>query len=600
MGGRKDLARLQAELDKICAGNGDAAARRAREAQFTDSALKLFNDRLSAFEAEIAALSARKPLHSDGGSDVPPTVVDAHQTDGSADDDGACTGADGAGAGRGGHMVIDMTMEDSDGGGDGAAPADGARAAPWQRPHKLHAAPRAAAPAHVRRTGRSSQPVLWPAFLPAARRGPEPLHLAPAQGGSAKDSAADLHAKLCLTAYHCTSADAALALLGSGRLRRGSEAQACSLAAALHAIADVGSFDGDSDANRTMVCKTTKALHGLRRKIEAGVRAAALRFRVACAGTADGTRPVAHHAFRRTTRGSRRVPPKLCPSPHLEQLVTFERLVLTDDGTLRLGPGSLLRCLAAGLVAKLNRPELLLMPGGTELRVTPALLAGLLFEAEVMCSPKNASLTLETKGVRLVRLRHMFDAYVRPLTQLPDGGGVLLPRAQVEAWLNGVGWLPAAFRVPESDLPQCLYISGRPARGADDHSVGAEAELTPRIEMCLAEDMCTPVSNKQAFGASLARLMRTRHMYDAYVRPLMSLPDGGGVLLPQEYVAAWLPGVNWVPAAFRVPKVDITLCSSAKAFWKINDERRKRKRGREDDGTSGRDSDAEHHTWKRA
>ncbi|CAG9465473.1 unnamed protein product [Pedinophyceae sp. YPF-701] len=471
MGARKDLARLQAELDRICAGNGDTTLgtrRVAQEARSPDLDCWFPGARTSAFEAELAALGARKALHSDmsvdhGGSDVPPTEVDAQESDASAHDDasGPAAGADAAGAARGGHAVIDLTLDDSDGDGDGSAPAkddDNAPAPPVQRLLPLGAS-RAATPAHRRRAVRPAEPVLWPAFVPAALRSEEALQLRmPCMDFG---SHAAVHAKISLTAFYSTSADATLALLASGRLRRGGDAGAQRFPdVALHAMQNLAVLQGDDGANARMIRQATCAANNVAWRMEVSIRQAARSFTVA---TTSGT-PLTAFA-RRDACGKPQS--RLRPSAGLEQLVTFERLVLSEDGrTLRLGPGSLLRCLATGLIMRLGRRDLLLLlPAQTELRVTPGLLAGLLVEAEDMCTPPGAESALDPHGRnRVLRLRHMFDTYVRPLTQLPDGGGVLLPQAQVESWLPGAAWLPAVFRAPLDDLPRCVQLPPRAGR----------------------------------------------------------------------------------------------------------------------------------------
>ncbi|CAG9465472.1 unnamed protein product [Pedinophyceae sp. YPF-701] len=751
----KKLERLQAKLDAICSGTQLPASPSppATQSPATPPVKQEpppTPERLDALKARLAALEAKRAALE--GATEPDDDADAADDDGLFDDDDAF-GGDESDSGGGSDSEHE---EYTPGGGAARVVARGGdqrarRVALWR--------------AHASGDGRQAEGVKF--RLPRVVR----------QGGPGLGC--EGNAKLCLVAHYCTAADAVLALLGSRQLVqsawRAHELEGFSgYDVALMAMKDL-SVLGDSEEDvRAAVQQTKGAVAHFREAMEVSARKAALSFHVDIGGVKVG-------AFRRTGGSKSR----LCPAKNLEPIVTFERLVLSGDGAtpLRLGPGSLLRCLAAGCIAGCSRRELLLMPGGEELRVTPGLLAGLLLQAEDACTPKDVP--LHGSGARcgrLQRLRHMYDTYVRPLTSLPDGGGVLLPQARVESWLPGVGWLPMAFcvpkpylkdttllpvSIPDSDvegqrghdgnacgspeagpspcagtgrakgdggapwpartaalstdaetklllltshagtaadvvqallgrdglasastpttgpadaLERCLQRvadlakAPRATKGSVRHKVtkaldaikahlravdrvvrkaaltfkveagvagfslgaregptapafccanresklgrlcpsegveaqaaferlvvqdgrlrlgagsllrclataciaelpgrdllasdgqGGEFRLTPALLAGLlveAEDMCTPSARKPVNRLPGSKLTRTRHMFETYVRPLMSQPDGGGVLLPESRLATWLPGVGALPMAFRVGADDVLRC----------------------------------------
>ncbi|CAG9465478.1 unnamed protein product [Pedinophyceae sp. YPF-701] len=345
--------------------------------------------------------------------------------------------------------------------------------------------------------------ILWPAAVPESQRQGEYFprtvlaHVcgAPAQASSL---GAEGNAKLALLAFHCTNADAALALLGCEKCPALVSAARSALATrqrthlelALEAAVDVGSVFAPPSASKT-ITKLTHSVNDLRARLDRNLRASALEFTVAVpnhvpAGhsrhdpppATDANAAAPRRAFRRCSVGIRKS--ELCPTADLESVVTFKKLVLDAKGPggLNLGVGSLLRCIAKAWLSGLRRQSLLVVGGDGELRVTPAVLAGLLYEAEEMCTPLRRKVAFGANGHRTLRMRFMFDTYVRPLMRLPDGGGVLLSTQRLATWLPGAGAVPVAFRVPKEKLPHCLGVSscvGRPPGSGSKRGRGPDA-----------------------------------------------------------------------------------------------------------------------------
>ncbi|CAG9462822.1 unnamed protein product [Pedinophyceae sp. YPF-701] len=426
-------------------------------------------------EAQVAEIQQHGRITSEeeGGcdSDIPATVVVTEEDAGNNKCDDVVIGGAQPGI-RGGLVDMTMTSDSEDCAGPRVPPRRlvgagdhhaACRSAPDRRVGLRETGPRnSMAPRHHDEL-RPARAVLWPAFLPPSHR-IKKEHLirikrATCASGNSESSplAALEKVKLLLITYHCTSADAALALLGSGTLRRSTSAPEelegrSNFELCLMAMKNPDVLDGGQVKAGAVVLVTTAAVLTTKAKVTPRLRQAALGFAVTAPRRTKGRaaqRSCA--AFRGTANAT------VSPADGLGRLVTFERLVLHADGTsLQLGPGSLLRCLASAFVTGVSH-NYLLLSNGTELRVTPAVLAGLLVEAEDMCAPLENKFNLRSPGHRVVRMRYMFDRYVQPLTTQPDGGGVLLPESHVAAWIPGVGWLPMAFLAATHDIPRCLH-----------------------------------------------------------------------------------------------------------------------------------------------
>ncbi|CAG9465475.1 unnamed protein product [Pedinophyceae sp. YPF-701] len=303
-------------------------------------------------------------------------------------------------------------------------------------------------------------------------------------------------ARLFALTFNTTRADVILALVGSGELpglkrkyRDTAGRAPGALDACVRAVRDVSVLSDRQLGARAIISKVSKIARALRQLAEARMRKAALGFTVKGADArARGSRP----AFRRADNAESA---RLCPATDAAHLASFKRLVLRRDGRLQLGGGSLLHCLAATCVDAIPGYGALLADSVEgQVRLTPGLLAGVLVEAEDMCTPVGEKLPSGRSKYlpRMLRMRHMYDAHVRPLMSLPDGGGVLLPQAHVAAWLPGVHWVPAAFRVPEDEIALCSVgttlvktVKGRRKRqrSADDDDSshgGAGAQQLPQ------------------------------------------------------------------------------------------------------------------------
>ncbi|CAG9465477.1 unnamed protein product [Pedinophyceae sp. YPF-701] len=400
--------------------------------------------------------------------------------------------------------VPDTQVDDWSGheGSETSDPVDSQRQVPDRlRPPAPRPADRDACPAKL---------ILWPAALRAAdrqaayfRRNAVKPPPGAVDSGRVCPLGVEGNAKLTLLTYSCTAVDALLALCrcesmprltrkyNDIRNRRGP------FAAAMAAAADVEAAFADHKVAFHMMTKLMHTINDMRAACDRKVRNSALAFTVV--DEASGTHR--RRAFR-VWPGSSGRKCELCPCEDLEDQVTFERLVAAEDGGLQLGAGSLLRRIATTWVSAFRRQWLLLADQETgELRVTPAVLAGLLVEAKEMCTPAGQKSAVIGRD-RSAEHREMFDTYVRPLMSQPDGGGVLLPKAQLATWLDDVGALPAAFRAPKEKLPGCLgpkrhgkpyeqapvpesagggATGGQRAKRASDRQPGHHSSKQPRL-----------------------------------------------------------------------------------------------------------------------
>ncbi|CAG9465479.1 unnamed protein product [Pedinophyceae sp. YPF-701] len=208
--------------------------------------------------------------------------------------------------------------------------------------------------------------------------------------------------------------------------------------------------------------ETYRAVKNLQAAANAMKRRATRAMRVAAAETfalGDGDHDPPRLVF--MTCGDGLQTHDVCPRPEALHLADFVKLVFREDGSLNLGPCSLLELLASAWIQSFPESDLLLSERG-EYCLTPAVLAGLLLEAEEMCTPPEEKRSLHDGG--LPRLRETFDVHVRPLLSRVDGGGVLLPAARTATWLPGVDRLPMAFRAGKQGLPKSLRMAAHQAR----------------------------------------------------------------------------------------------------------------------------------------